>query len=288
MTVTNTFVSQKLITPIVVIVVLLAGILAGTATAGVLVAPTVVFISDNNRTGRLEVQNTSNEPREISVRLAFGLPESDSLGNVYVQLQDSNITHPRSAVDWVKAFPRKIVVPPNGTQVIRLVARPPQDLRDGEYWARIVVTSREGAGSLPSPGDDDQIATRLNMVMQTAIMLKYRNGECVTHMELTDRSARLTERGAEVMLGMRNTGNASYMGVLRCVLVDADGRTAAEKEFNIAVYDDLLRRVDMDFDRTQFRGPFTLDVKVTSEGRTDVAREDMLAGNDVTYTMTVE
>lgn len=277
------------VAPVTAVAVFLALVaFAMPSFAGVLVAPTVVFISDLNRTGRLEVQNTGDAPREVTVRLAYGLPESDSLGNVFVQLQDSNITDPKAAVDWVKPFPRKIVVPPGGTQVIRLVARPPQDLPDGEYWARIVVTSREGKSELPTPEGNDQIATRLNMVMQTAIMLKYRNGECMTRLEMTDHTASLTDNGAEVLLGLKNLGNASYMGVLRCSITDADGKTAAEKDFNIAVYDDLLRRVDLEFDRAQFRAPFTVDVNISSEGRTDVAREDMLFGNDVSYSMTIE
>lgn len=262
--------------------------LTGTSFAGILVAPTVVFISDLNRTGRLEVQNTSNEPREVTIRLAYGLPQSDSVGNVFVQLQDSNITDPRSAVDWVKPFPRKVLVPPNGTQVIRLVARPPQGLADGEYWARIVVTSREGASQLPAIQGEEQIATRLNMVMQTAIMLKYRTGDCATRIEIGESRAALTEAGAEIMLGLENKGNASYMGVLHCKVSDADGKAVAQREFNIAVYDRLTRRVDLEFDRSLFRAPFTANLKVTSEGRTDVAREDMLAGNEVSYSMTFE
>ncbi|MBD3401762.1 hypothetical protein GF420_02615 [candidate division GN15 bacterium] len=263
-------------------------LIAGKLVGGVLVAPTVIFISDINRTGRLEVQNTANEPREVTVRLAYGLPQSDSLGNIYVNLKDSNITDPKAAVDWIKAFPRKVIVPPGGTQVIRMVARPPKDLPDGEYWARVVVTSREGTTELPSPEGDQAIETRLNMVMQTALMLKYRNGECMTRLELTHRDAWLTEEGMSVLLGMSNLGNASYMGILTCTVTDADNQQVLEKYLNIAVYDHLRRRVDLEFDRSEYRAPFKVAVSVSSEGRTDVAPEDLIVGNDVSYTMTVE
>ena len=53
-------------------------------TAGVLVAPTVVILSDRNRTGRINVENPSNKPKEIEISLGFGLPVSDSLGKVTI------------------------------------------------------------------------------------------------------------------------------------------------------------------------------------------------------------
>ena len=112
-------------------------LLIGHVNAGVLVAPTVVFMDEHKRTGRITVQNPSDEPREVTIRMSFGLPTSDSLGNVFVNLQDSGITDVKAATSWVKPFPRKMLLQPGATQVVRFVARPPKDLVDGEYWARV-------------------------------------------------------------------------------------------------------------------------------------------------------
>ena len=256
--------------------------------AGVLVAPTVIFISDKDRTGRLNIQNPTNEPREITIRLAYGLPESDSLGNVHVELRDSGVTDPRSALGWIKAFPRKVIVPPNGTQVIRLVARPPQDLADGEYWARVVVTSREGTTALPVEGGEETIQTTLNMVMQTALMLKYRAGECVTHLEIGDSKTIVHDDRVDVLVDMQNTGNTSYMGVLTCRLYDAKNTLVVEKAHDVAVYRNLKRRIELPYDPAKFTRPFSVDVSITSEGRTDVAPDDMIHGNDITYSVAAD
>jgi len=263
-------------------------VFAAETLGGVLVAPTVIFISDKERTGGRNIQNPTNEPREITIRLAYGLPESDSLGNVRVELKDSAVTDPRSALGWIKAFPRKVIVPPNGTQVIRLVARPPKDLPDGEYWARVVVTSREGTTSLPVEGGEDIIQTQLNMVMQTALMLKYRAGECVTHLEVANSRTIVQEDRVDVIVSMANTGNTSYMGVLTCRLYDADNKMVAERSHDVAVYRDLSRRVELPFDPASHAPPFSVDVSISSEGRTDVAPDDMIYGNNVTYSIAAE
>lgn len=271
-----------------IMVVLFVLLITAQTFAGVLVAPTVIFISDKDRTGRLNIQNPTNEPREITIRLAYGLPESDSLGNVRVELRDSAVTDPRSCLGWIKAFPRKVIVPPNGTQVIRLVARPPQDLADGEYWARVVVTSREGTTALPVEGGEETIQTQLNMVMQTALMLKYRAGECVTHLEVTQSETIVRDNQVDVLVDMTNTGNTSYMGVLTCRLYDAENTLVSEKSHNVAVYRSLKRRIELPLDSGTYRRPFSVDVSITSEGRTDVAPDDMIHGNDITYSVAAD
>ena len=61
--------------------------LAGRSFAGVMVAPTVVVLNEKDRTGRITIQNPSERPKEISIAINFGLPISDSTGNIQIQLQ---------------------------------------------------------------------------------------------------------------------------------------------------------------------------------------------------------
>jgi hypothetical protein len=181
-----------------------------------------------------------------------------------------------------------VVIPPNGTQVVRLVASPPQNLPDGEYWARIVVTSQEGQARMPVGDSAEQITTKLNMIMQTAIMLKYRSGECVARLDITGRKAWAEDGMLKVLLDMVSTGNTSYMGVLTARVYGADGSELMKKDQDIAVYRELRRRIDLPIDLDAYPGPYTIEVSVSSEGRNDVAPEDLIPGNAFTYTMNVE
>ena len=187
---------------------------ASNLIAGVLVAPTVIFLSSDSRTGSMTLQNLGATPQEVSVFFSFGLPTSDSLGDVRVRLQDSAVTDPKACLDWVRAFPRRLIMPPNGTQVVRFVANPPRDLADGEYWARIVVKTQDATPNIPEPSGEGQITTKLNMVMQTAVMLKYRHGDVFCELELKGASATFRDQIVEVMIDANNVGNASYLGVL--------------------------------------------------------------------------
>jgi P pilus assembly chaperone PapD len=256
--------------------------------AGVLVAPTVVFLSDQSRTGRMTLQNLDDKAQEVTVFFSFGLPTADSLGDVLVRLQDSAVTDPQSCLEWVKAFPRRLILPPNASQVVRFVANPPRELPDGEYWARVVVKAQEANPSIPKSTGENQITTRLNMVMQTAIMLKYRHGNVFCELTLEEASARFADGQVEVLVDTKNIGNASYLGVLNCMVVDADGREVARRDVQLAVYRELRRRVQIPIPEGDFTRPYKVNLEISGKGRTDVAASDMLYGNDLTFSAAVE
>lgn len=257
-------------------------------TAGVLVAPTSVILSENDRTGRLTVQNPSDSPKEVSIHFGFGIPQSDSLGKVKLRLQDTTkVDHPRSAMNWIKAFPRRVVLAPGATQVVRFVANPPKDLPDGEYWARIVVRSQDSQAQLPDAGDLEAITTRLNMVMQTAIVLKYRTGNLIARLGIIDTEVKRSDSLVAVLIDIENQGNVSYVGVLRCNLFDANNVEIAARRINIAIYDDIKRRVELPVGISDYRQPFHVDIVIENEGRKDVPADELIQGNRLDYSLIV-
>jgi P pilus assembly chaperone PapD len=256
--------------------------------AGVLVAPTVVFISDKSRTGRLEVQNPTAQPREVTIHFAYGLPESDSLGNVSVVLKDTGVIDSRAAVEWVKAFPRKLVIPPGATQIVRITANPPAGIADGEYWARIVVRSQEGVMVDTATLASGQISTKLNMIMQTAIMLKYRKGSLAAKLEMPKVKAVKNDSMVVVMTDFNNLGNASYVGLLNVRVLDADKKEITKQQSDIAVYRGLRRRMELPLKNGIGKLPLQVEISVSTDGRTDLAPDDVIRGNKIQELVTVE
>ncbi len=256
--------------------------------SGVLVAPTSVFMSEYDRTGRITVQNPSDKPKEISIHIAYGIPVSDSLGDVQITLLDSGVTDPHCAMDWIKAFPQRIVLAPNSSQVIRLRANPPKDLPDGEYWARIVVRSQEGQTFVPTDDGGDKITAKLNMIMQTAITLKYRTGNLLSKLEVLKTDIQQIDSSVIATISMANRGNVSYVGILACRLLDATGKEISKDDMSLAVYYELTRRIELPVKGSGFVRPFKVAVYISTDGRTDIADTDMIAGNVVNYSLPVQ
>ena len=82
-----------------------------------------------------------------------------------------------SAAGWIEAFPRRMTIPPLQRQTIRLLARPPQGLADGEYWSRLIISAK--GGSVPVTGIDStsNINVGLTLEVRTIIPLIYRKGK---------------------------------------------------------------------------------------------------------------
>ena len=279
-------ISQQTLWGFFIILVLLAAPVSKVA-AGVIVAPSVIVLDDKSKTGRMNLQNPSNSPKEVSINFSYGIPESDSLGNVNIFLRDTGITDPHSALGWVKAFPRKLIIPANGSQVVRFIAQPPKGLNDGEYWVRVVVESQEGITSIPVATDEEQITTQLNMIMRTAVMLKYRTGELVASVKLKDTQVIVNENDVDVFVDLANTGNVSYIGLLECQLLDADKKVISTNNIQLALYKDLLRRINLPFVEGNFKKPYSVAVSVTNKGRKDIPTNEMVFGNDLSTSISL-
>lgn len=263
-------------------------LLAGSLTAQVLISPTTVFLSDKSPTGRLILLNQSPHDQEIKIAFSFGIPESDSLGNVVVHFQDSAVSDPQSALEWIKAFPRSVIIKPGDRQVVRVMARAPKDLEHGEYWARVMISSQRTDTPLQTLGKDGQIGTRLHMVTRQGIMLKYRVGDLSTHLDLKSATASIKDSTVELMLDMTVQGNASYVGTLQCRLSDRDGTEIDTYQLRLAVYRGLRRRIELSLANHAYNPPYRVDLEISNEGRFDINPKDLIKGNTVTYSMTVE
>lgn len=232
----------------------------------ILVAPHAVFIDHRSRTGQITLINNGTAPEEVDIAPRFGYPVTDSLGNISVPLYDTIPAGAHAATDWIRAFPRRVVVPPGGRQLVRLLATPPTDLADGEYWTRLVVTSRGQQVTLDSP--DSTIRAGLTLEVRTIIAVTFRNGDVSTSVRITDLSAEATSDSLIVWLGVDRGGNAAYLGTAELRLVDANNRTVDTWSQQLAVYEPLRRRLAYPLDAPVAAGS-VVRVRITT------AREDL-------------
>jgi hypothetical protein len=200
-----------------------------------------VFLDQRNRSGTMTLYNPNPLPEEIEVGFAFGYPQSDSTGNVSVPFSDTVPAGEPSALGWLRAFPRRLVLQPGQTQVVRILAEPPADLADGEYWARVLVTA---TGGRPPVEQEVQPDVRVAISMKTIVVasLNFRKGKPVTGVRATAAEAVVTPAGVQFTVDMERTGNAAYLGRIRVELQDASGRVLARDEDVVSIYHTLRRR----------------------------------------------
>ncbi len=223
--------------------VMLTACLPGGALASTLIYPHALFMDDQSRSTVLYVQNSGEWPTEIEILLRFGYPASDSLGGVHMELIETPGPGAPSAADWVRALPRRLLVQPGERQAVRLLARPPAELPAGEYWSRVIVTSRDGR-PLQTGGADGKIRVGLTLETRTIISLSYRRAQVFTGVKLKGFRAAIEDGKVTTQIELQRLGNAAFLGRLALDLVDERGAEVAHWDRVIAVYYDLFRRLD--------------------------------------------
>jgi P pilus assembly chaperone PapD len=263
--------------------ILALGLALGLSAAGaalaraVSVSPMSLFMDHRTRTAAITLYNPNPLPEEIDISFAFGYPQSDSLGEVTVPLSEQGPPGEPSAVEWLRAFPRRLVLEPGRQQVVRILAQPPADLPDGEYWSRVLITA---TGGRPPIEQQVQPDVRVAISMRTIIVasLNYRKGSLTTGVTVRSATAVRTRDGAQLTLDLERTGSAAYLGRIRVQALGADGRVIAEEEDVVSVYRQLRRRFVFTDLPAVAAVRYTLDTDRPELGQSNIIRAPTVTG----------
>ncbi len=248
-------------------------------------APHAVHIDSRTRSGSVELFNPSNNPVEVEVSTLFGYPATDSAGIVKVRYFEDADTNPTSAAGWIRTFPRRVTIAPHTRQTLRLLARPPAGLPDGEYWMRLAIVAE--MGNVPTTGvTDSAVSIALKLRVRTIIAVSYRNGDVHTGIRMANMRTDIDGDSLGVRVDLEREGNAAFLGTLRTVLLDDAGTAVRREDVQIAVYYDLSPR------RTLWLaglapGNYTVVTTVDTE-RTDIEPALVLPMEPVSDTVRVE
>ena len=244
---------------------------------GVLVAPHSVVIDHRTRSGSITLYNPGDQPAEVALSTFFGYPVTDSTGTFELRTIDQPQPGVPSAARWVDAYPKRMLLAPKQRQTVRLLARPPAGLPDGEYWARVAISAKGGSVPVSGVTDSSGVQVALALEIRTVIPLQYRKGKVATGVRTSDLAAAVEGDSLAVRVRLDRTGNAAFLGTLRGALVDANGRIVASVTSPLAVYYDMEPRLTAPLPAGGLpAGTYRLKIDVASV-REDLAPELVLA-----------
>ncbi|HEX6982303.1 MAG TPA: hypothetical protein VF181_06045 [Balneolaceae bacterium] len=212
-------------------------------SAQVHIAPVALYMNDHKQTGRLVVRNSSDKPQELTVELLFGYPATNKQGNVYLKTFEKVPERALSATEWIRVYPRHLVLPPKQQQTIRFSARPPAGLPAGEYWIRPAI-STTNARTIKN-NLSERITTHINLIKRTILSLNYRHGNVRTGIEIMSIEAKAKNGKLQLWTKLDRKGNAAYLGHVSVSLYK-DGRRLYHDQKEIAVYNRQTRSFNVD------------------------------------------
>jgi hypothetical protein len=240
----------------------------------ILVAPQGVVLSNRVRSGSIELYNPSDRASEVTIRAVYGHPTTTPAGDLTLEIIEQPDSAAPSAAGFVEAFPRRLVLLPNQRQTIRLLARPPVALADGEYWARLIVSAKDAEQAAAPASDSTTMSVGLTLEVRTIIAVNYRNGAQQTGVQLGALSATTEGDTLVVRAPMQRTGTAAWIGMTTVRLLAADGRTVATQTMQTAVYQSISPRFAFDR-RTLAPGQYRISIDMSTD-RPDVTQSTLL------------
>jgi len=252
--------------------------------AQITIAPTMVFIDQQNRFGTFLVVNGSDQPQEVSIEFPFGYPITSEQGELQMVYDDSTTAEEYSISNLVRGFPQNFVLPPGQRQVVRLTLRP-GDLPDGTYWTRIKTTSNAQS---PPIGEEssDEVTAQITYKFEQVTTLFYKKGETSTGIDLNNFTHRETEEAIRFIADVERTGNSPFLGSIVLTISDNDGNTIYERMTSTSIYFDYRQVFEVPGDELE-SGTYNAQITFKTE-RPDVSSQDIVqmepVSRSITYT----
>ena len=258
------------------VIVAIALLSAPVSAQGVLIAPQAV-VADANGAATLTIINPDTKRVEIAFSTMYGYPVTDERGQLRLQTFATVADTMPSAADWVTVYPKRFTLDAGQRQTVRLVVSPPTNTGAGEYWARLVVSSK---GALPESkvavaDSSAPVTMQLDLEVRSVLPLLYRRGSVATNLTITNVDTDQTADSLGVRPVMLRRGNAAWVGTVSVGLRDGANTEVRHFEMPMAVYYSLAPRLALPLGGLP-SGRYTLEVNAVAR-RQDLPRHQVLA-----------
>lgn len=246
-------------------------------------APTALFIHDRTNVGELFLTNTSNEAQEVSIRLQFGYPVSDSSGVITMSYDDIEVQQNHGLDSSVRIFPRRLVLQGNQSQTVRVQILPMPNRPDAMYWSRIIVSSNSIATDVGS--DTTSIGARIDYVLEQSIPLFFKKGRQNTGVLVKSVKTDLQDTLLTVIPNMIRQGNSPFLGTIGVELVNMNGNILSQTEISSFLYFEEWRKLFL-IVKDLPKGEYKLNFKFETQRR-DIAPTDLVQAPIQTHSVSI-
>ncbi len=229
---------------------LIALIMVGEAVAqGVSVAPARILLDGGKRSATVFLSNRGDQTETYRISLTqYQMLETGVLSRV-----DSTMTSDDYAGHILRYSPRRVVIPPGGSQTVRLLLRRPPDrpTDNREFRAHLSVRSiptvprlNEIEESEPADLGEGRFAVRPLASIATMVPVVVRFGKPQAEMAISGASIEWDDEGGPVVrFAIERRGDRSLYGNLTLTHTDPQGkRTQLQHRQGIAIYTPLPQR----------------------------------------------
>jgi P pilus assembly chaperone PapD len=245
------------------------------ANAGVgdlLVAPTRLVL-DGHKGAEIILNNIGDEPATYRVSIEFRrMTEGGDLVDVTTPTDLD-----KKAEDMIVYAPRKVVLAPHEPQAIRIVARAPQGLPDGEYRVHLLFRAIPPPNPIVQPTGEQPkgVQFKLTPVYGVTIPVIVRLGNLQATAGIANVHIESKSGAPAIGLDLTRQGSRSTYGEVRVLKAGVRDPIAIQK--GVAIYTEIGKRhvsvVIPENERSAASGPVTVQYLETYDDGTHLLAE---------------
>lgn len=177
--------------------------MAQMAEASLQVFPTRVLITDQKRAGQIALRHIGPKPQEYEIRAIFYRMMPD--GKMVLVKEPK--PEERSATKMLRFSPRRILLPPNEEQVVRIISLLPAGIETGDYRAHLYFEATED--ETPKPQSKTKtMEIHIEAKMAIAVPVVIRHGRPESTVTLSDLKIVEQEGKLSFSVQMQSTGTS--------------------------------------------------------------------------------
>ena len=198
--------------------------------AGLLVAPTRVILSDEQRVVTVALRHLGTREGRYRISAIFNRMRPDGSMEEVKDLK-TILPEERSALKYIRYSPRLAVLTPNVEQIARIMVVAPKSLPDGEYRMHLLFEPTEDteADSVSSKGGDKSkgsIGMKLEAKMSVAIPITYKHGKTSFEVQISKlKLVQMPDKTLGFSVEMTSGGNAFARGDFEAFFASQDGKS---------------------------------------------------------------
>lgn len=208
------------------------------AAGDLLVAPTRVIL-DGARGTQVILSNIGSE--ETTYRISLEIKRMTPAGELDEIDAAATTDAEKTALSLVRFAPRRVTLPPNQPQSIRIGLNPVENLPDGEYRVHMLFRSIPKTKPVVDTPETEGVKIELTPLYGIAIPVIIRKGQLSATAALANARMGRDEVGPVLQFDATRNGNRSVYGEFRVMKPGQDKPILVQK--GLAIYPEIERRI---------------------------------------------
>ncbi len=214
---------KKLLSPLLLNFIFIFSGIATYAQGDLMIMPKRLVFEGNERSQEINLANTGSDTAVYAISfINYKMTENGSFEQVEEPEEGQ-----RFATDFLRYFPRRVVLAPNEAQTVRVQLARSGNLEPGEYRSHVYFRAVEEQTAL---GEEDQneaegISISIKTVFGISIPVIIREGQSTTAIDLTDVSLNTEGENPKLSLVINRSGNMSVYGNIIVTHIAPGGKT---------------------------------------------------------------